>query len=72
MEQLETRHEPTVVRQVQSCTGTEHAMHRELTGLVLYYCNCGYSTGWVSVDTVVSPDAFIADHPPYFRVQGSR
>jgi hypothetical protein len=72
MEHLEARHDPHVVRQVNSCTGTEHATHRELTGLALHYCNCGYSSGWVPVDSLPTPAAFIADHQPYFRVQEER
>lgn len=72
MEHLEARHDPVVVQQVKSCTGTEHAMHRKATGLVLYYCNCGYSSGWVAADTTPTPAAFIAEHPPYYRVQEGR
>lgn len=70
MEELVARHDPVVVAQVKSCTGTEHAMHREASGLVLHYCNCGYTSGWVPAETLPTPAAFIAEHPPYFRAQG--
>ena len=44
---LEERCEPHAISQIKSCDGSAHATHRELTGLVLHYCNCGYSSGWV-------------------------
>lgn len=62
--ELAPRHDPHTIAQVVSCDGTEHAMHRELTSLRLFYCNCGYSSGWV--DTLALPEAadFIRDHLP--------
>lgn len=66
--ELVPRHDPHTFRQVQSCTGTEHAMHRELTDLALYFCNCGYSSGWVPADTLPQPSDFISAHRPYWAV----
>jgi hypothetical protein len=62
--ELEPRHEPHTVFQVASCSGKEHAMHREMTGKVLFYCNCGYSSGWVDKDTLEEPADFIQAHLP--------
>lgn len=63
-EHLEVRHDPRTIHQVASCTGKEHAMHREFTGKVLFYCNCGYNSGWVEKDTLPLPTEFIKDHLP--------
>jgi hypothetical protein len=61
---LEERCAPHAISQVRSCDGSAHATHRELTGLVLYYCNCGYSSGWVDRSTLPLPADFIRDHLP--------
>lgn len=63
-EELENRHEPHCVNQLASCTGKEHATHRVFTGKVLYYCNCGYSSGWVDASDMPLPSEFINDHMP--------
>lgn len=63
-EELKVEHRPHCVSQVASCSGKEHAMHRELTGMVLYYCNCGYSSGWIDRDFVPVPTEFIRNHLP--------
>lgn len=59
---------PQTLRQVQECvpqdvSGT-HAVHRRLTDLVHYVCNCGYSSGWVPVDTMPLASDFIEQHMP--------
>ncbi len=61
--------EPRTVFQTKSCDGTQHAMHRELTGKVLYYCNCGYASGWQNKDDMVPSTDFINGHLPPWRVQ---
>lgn len=61
---LETRHAPHTIFQVASCDGSQHATHREFTGRVLFYCNCGYSSGWVDKETLPQPTDFIRDHLP--------
>lgn len=66
--ELVPRHDPHVYQQVQSCDGTEHATHRELTGLVLYFCNCGYSSGWVNRFELPEPEDFIRAHRPDWAV----
>jgi hypothetical protein len=66
--ELIARHDPHVYQQVRSCAGDEHATHRELTGLVLHFCNCGYSSGWVDKSTLPPPDEFIREHRPQWAV----
>lgn len=61
---LEPDHAPTIVRQVKSCSGKEHATHRELTGLMLYHCNCGYSSGWLPEEMLPDANEFSRDHRP--------
>lgn len=57
---------PMTWRQVQECVGSRepHALHRRLTELAHYFCNCGYSSGWVPVDTLPLPSDFIEQHMP--------
>lgn len=60
---------PRALRQTRECTtpGTEdapHAMHRELTGLAHYSCNCGYSSGWVPEADLPLASDFIDAHMP--------
>jgi hypothetical protein len=60
---------PQTMRQVLECTtsGTPdspHWMHRKLTGLAHYSCNCGYSSGWVPVGTLPLASDFIDAHMP--------
>lgn len=62
--ELRTEHDPHIVRQVKSCDGREHATHRDLTDLALFYCNCGYASGWVDVSTMPQYSDFIRDHLP--------
>jgi len=60
---------PYTFRQVLECTtdGTgdaPHAMHRKLTELAHFTCNCGYSSGWVPKDELPLASDFIRDHLP--------
>lgn len=60
---------PQTLRQVRECTtqgstDKPHAVHRELTPLAHYLCNCGYSSGWVPEDTLPLGSDFIAEHAP--------
>lgn len=69
-EEFAVPHRPKTVHQVQECTtpgepGQVHAVHRKLTGLVHYSCNCGYSSGWVDESRMPPPGDFIAAHWPY-------
>jgi hypothetical protein len=66
--ELVSRHDPHVYHQVRSCMGDEHATHRELTGWALYFCNCGYSSGWVEASTLPPPTEFIHEHRPDWAV----
>lgn len=54
---------PRTMRQVMECT-TQHAVHRELTELAHFSCNCGYSSGWVPVGTLPLASDFIEQHLP--------
>lgn len=65
-EAFELRHVPHTVHQVRTCTTAQrgHAVHRELTGLVLYSCNCGYSSGWVDAQSLPTPSIWLRDHMP--------
>lgn len=62
--ELASRHDPHCVHQVKSCLGDEHATHRELTGMALYWCNCGYTSGWVPASDLPAPTEFIEAHRP--------
>lgn len=55
--------EPHTIRQSRLCDG-EHAVHRDMTDLVLYYCNCGYSSSWQKLEDMGPPADFIKDHLP--------
>lgn len=56
---------PHLTRQIVECVASnDHAVHRQLTELVHYLCNCGYSSGWVPVDSVPTSSEFIAQHAP--------
>lgn len=53
-----------MIAQVSSCDGKEHATHRELTDLRLFYCNCGYSSGWKNLSELPDATEFLRDHLP--------
>jgi hypothetical protein len=59
---------PHVTRQMVECIGAEgsdgHAVHRKLTELVHYLCNCGFSSGWVPAGTMPQPSDFMEEHAP--------
>lgn len=66
--ELEVYHNPHTLYQVKGCSGKEHAMHRELTGVALFYCNCGYSSGWLTQEELPDPHEFIEAHrSPWMR-----
>lgn len=54
---------PRVTMQQMECVG-EHAVHRRLTEMVHFMCNCGFSSGWVSKDTMPQPSDFLEEHAP--------
>lgn len=63
---------PYTMRQVTECTteGTQedpHWVHREFTELAHFACNCGYSSGWVPVDTLPPAADFIEQHLDRWR-----
>ncbi len=63
-DEFELRHEPRILRQVTTCKnpGDSHAVHRQLTGLVHFSCNCGYSSGWVPGEDMPLPSEFFDEH----------
>lgn len=65
-ETFELQHDPRTSVQIESCVdpGDHHAVHRRQTGLALYTCNCGYSSGWVSMESLPLPVDFIRNHLP--------
>jgi hypothetical protein len=66
IETFELQHEPKTIWQVESCVdpGDHHATHRRFTGLVNYLCNCGFSSGWVTKDSLPDPTDFLREHLP--------
>jgi hypothetical protein len=62
--ELTPRHSPSTVHQIRSCDGREHATHREITGLSLFFCNCGYNSGWVPSSELPLPSEFFDQHTP--------
>lgn len=59
---------PTATRQMVECITPDgegaHGVHRKLTELVHFMCNCGVSTGWVPVDEAPVTTDFLEEHAP--------
>jgi hypothetical protein len=69
-ETFELPHHPMTLHQLRTCVpgndaGDEgHVLHREFTGLALYACNCGYSSGWVDANALPQPSDWVLGHLP--------